>query len=345
MTDTICNDTAYQNMIAQRRRFQLLNIPPMRYNNLDNNPYENTNPITGKKFTKFDLDMRRKAEILKYKANNTGSQTNNLTKAEVYAQAVSGKYQQRTYPHYYMKENTSNNRIESCSVLNVKTPTSSSDVPGRIIDLYEDVNVPLYNYNNTMIDSNFGFSTQGTNPYNQKQTWNYHANSDVPSTSLASDKLNANVASIFIYYADVPSKTFAVTTPITLKVTGSKTITTQDSSINFTITSISTKILFNNNPIATITTTSNINNNSSQSFTIPITTSTFSINHYLGLLNMTNMTLPFQKGYIFDIQPEIAYTITPSNATVTSNSVVFNVGTTPTQLNGFSYQATSIMAA
>lgn len=344
MTDTICNDTAYQNMIKQRQRFQLFNIPPMRYNNLDNNPYINVNTTTGKKFTKFDLDMRRKAEILKYKANNSSSQTNNLTKAEVYVQAVTGKYQQRTYPNYYIIENTSDNRIESCPV-NIKTPTSSSDVPGRIINLYQDDNVPLYNYNNTMIDSNFGFSTQGINPYDGKKTWNYHTDSDVPST-ISSNKLTANIASIFIYHADVPSKIFTITTPISLKVTGSKTTSTQNSSVNFTITSISTKILFNDNPIATITTTSNINNNSSQSFTIPMTTSTQTqVTYYLGLLKITNVRLPFQKGYIYDIQPEIAHTITPSNATITSSSVVFNVGTTPTQLNNLSYHATSITSA
>ena len=33
-----------------------------------------------------------------------------------------------------------------CPNDNTPKPTSSSDVPGKIINLYEDPNVPLYNY-------------------------------------------------------------------------------------------------------------------------------------------------------------------------------------------------------
>ena len=50
--DNICNDAAYQNMIIQKKRFQLLNIPPSRYDNLANNPYVITYPGTQTKFTK-----------------------------------------------------------------------------------------------------------------------------------------------------------------------------------------------------------------------------------------------------------------------------------------------------
>ena len=111
MADNICNDEAYQNMIVQNKRFQLMNIPPIRYDNLANNPYILRYPGSSSKFTKNDLDMRRKVEILKYNANNSNTQTNNFTKAEIYAQAISGKYQQRTYPNSFVRDNSKNNQL------------------------------------------------------------------------------------------------------------------------------------------------------------------------------------------------------------------------------------------
>lgn len=340
--NNICNDPAYQNMLIQRTRFQIFNIPPIRYDNLSNNPYERINPTTGKKFTKFEIDMRRKAEILKYKPNKSSTQTNNITKAEIYAQAVSGKYQQRTYPNYYIIDNTSNNQIESCPV-NIKTPSSSSDVPGPIIDLYEDVNVPLYNYN-TMINTNYGFLTQGLTPYYGKNTWNSNIISNVQSIKNAnnSNKLNAIIASIFIYYADVPYKIFSITTPISLQIIGTRS-GTLDNSMNFTISDISTNILFNNTYVNYSAITNTINDSSSQIFNIPISSSTFSTTYYLGLLKITNIKLPFQKGIIFDIQPEITFS-TSSNVTITSTTIICNVKPTPTNLNNKSYQSPTITA-
>ena len=229
-------------------------------------------------------------------------------------------------------------------------PSSSSDVPGPIINLYEDVNVPLYNYNNT-IDRNYGELTQ--NPYSGKNTWTSNIISNVESINNA-NKLNAIIASIYIYYADVPYKTFSITTQILLQIDGTR-IVTQDSSMNFTITDISTNVLFNNSPInysaSTITNKINdtiINSSSSKTFNIPTSTSTststlFSTTYYLGLLQITNLKLPFQKGYIFDIQPIITYT-TSSNVTITSTTIICNVDPRPTNLNNKSYQTPMITA-
>jgi hypothetical protein len=73
--NNVCNDTAYLNSINQKSRFQLLNIPPVRYDNLSKNPYVIVNPSTGKYYTKDELDMRRKAEILKYSSNLMSTET------------------------------------------------------------------------------------------------------------------------------------------------------------------------------------------------------------------------------------------------------------------------------
>lgn len=77
-------------------------------------------------YTPKDLDMRRKAEILKYVKPNNGNVSKN-------------KYAQ-------LANSTKKNRNNVICPDYTPKPTSSSDVPGKIINLYEDPNVPLYNY-------------------------------------------------------------------------------------------------------------------------------------------------------------------------------------------------------
>ena len=98
------------------------------------------------------LDERRKAEILKYKANSS-----NITKKQQYANAASNRWltgRKRSWATQtvsYTNPNTStlervgdvlvcNNNNVSCSL------TSDSNVPGKIQRLCNDPSVPLYNY-------------------------------------------------------------------------------------------------------------------------------------------------------------------------------------------------------
>lgn len=78
-------------------------------------------------YTPKQLDMRRKAEILKYIKPTNGNVSKN-------------KYSQ-------LATSTKKNRNKViCPTVSTPIPTSSSDVPGKIVNLYEDQNVPLYNY-------------------------------------------------------------------------------------------------------------------------------------------------------------------------------------------------------
>ena len=315
--DNICNDAAYQNMIIQKKRFQLLNIPPSRYDNLANNPYVLTYPGTQTKFTKSQLDMRRKVEVLKYSANNSSTQTNRFTKAEIFAQAVSGKYQQRTYSNVYITENTKNNQLNACPT--VKTPTSASGVPGPVIYLYEDDNVPLYKYN-TNIDANYGILSQGDNPY--RETWDYTKESNKTGTNNA-NPFTAIITSLYIYYNDVPFKTFTITTPISLEFKcNASTFLSQN--MNFKISNVTTNILYNDTVIPN---TQCITSGPTNEITVNnITSSQFSGKCYLGIITITNVILPIQKGFIFDIQPVVTYTnISTSSITVETLNVTFNV--------------------
>jgi hypothetical protein len=81
-------------------------------------------------FTEYQLNMRRKVEILKYIPTNMSTQTNTETKTQ-----------------YWSKIAQSNVRRKICTINdNISVPTSSSNVPGPVIDLYYDPTVPLYNY-------------------------------------------------------------------------------------------------------------------------------------------------------------------------------------------------------
>lgn len=306
MSNQICDDVAYKNMIQQKSRFQLLNIPPVRYDNLKNNPYKQSYPNTNNKFTKFDLDMRRKVEILKYSAN---TQINGFTKSELYAQAISGKYQQRTYSQNYISDNTVNNTLVKCP--NVKTPTTACGIPGPVIYLYEDENVPLYNYN-TNIDSNYGILTQGINPY--EKTWDYTKEYDKKSINGS----EINITSLFILYQDVSVKTFTIVTPVVLEFSGSTTYNAinslSDIIISFTITNavFSTSIYYNDKIL-----TSSLNNSyTDRTITVKIdkkNSTTFNGKCYLGLLTISNIQLPIQKGFIYDIKSAFTKINTTNN--------------------------------
>ena len=65
----------------QRSKLQLFNQPIIRLE-LQKSPYD--------KYTKAQLDMRRKAEILKYAPIQQTNQTNNVTKKQKWAQLVNG---------------------------------------------------------------------------------------------------------------------------------------------------------------------------------------------------------------------------------------------------------------
>lgn len=96
-------------------------------------------------FTQYQLDMRRKVEILKYIPTTVSTQTNSDTKSQKWSKLVQ-----------------KNSNKKTCIINdNIRVPTSSSDVPGPVIDLYYDPNVPLYNYA-VKVDSP-GNDTKNTN--------------------------------------------------------------------------------------------------------------------------------------------------------------------------------------
>ena len=158
-------DLKLLNIFNNRRKKALFNVPPPRFDIVS--PY-NTNSIPQKTddqgnlifdensdpvyYTmqewKFELDMRRKAEVLLY--NYTSSQTNpKLTKKTSYSSLIKNPNINNfsTYDVYH------NSLVRSCNNLSLKTnkptPSSSSGVPGPVINLINKPTIPLYNYFNS----------------------------------------------------------------------------------------------------------------------------------------------------------------------------------------------------
>lgn len=98
-------------------------------------------------YTKYDLDMRRKAEILKYSGKYESTKSNGtLTKAQKFTQLVNGKgSQQKLVDPVTRTFRVSEERIFCDSSLN-RVYSGASGVPGPSVPLYLDDKVPLYNY-------------------------------------------------------------------------------------------------------------------------------------------------------------------------------------------------------
>jgi hypothetical protein len=109
---------------------------------------------TTPQLTQYDLDMRRKAEILKYKANSA-----QLTKKQQWSQNVrgAGPNGKRVWANqnvYGSNPNTQNlprigNTLQLPCVNNngiTCSPSYASDVPGPAIQLCYNPNIPLVNY-------------------------------------------------------------------------------------------------------------------------------------------------------------------------------------------------------
>ena len=127
-----------KNMITRREKAKS-NIPLDRITPIS--PY----PI----YTRFQLDMRRKVEILKHDNNATNTKTNNLTKKQQWSMLVNGNTKNGSQASIVERELLiKKNGIPIPCPQDEFLPTlsSASDVPGKVVVLQYDPSIPLYNY-------------------------------------------------------------------------------------------------------------------------------------------------------------------------------------------------------
>ena len=301
-----------ENIFNQRRKMQLLNIPPTRYTPIS--PYP--------QFTQFQLNMRRKVEILKYSASNTNSKTNNFTKSERWKQLVSGNYQRRTIPQYDIANSVTNNNIIDCSSNDlIPHPTSSSGVPGATMLLYQDPNVPLYNYN---VVRSYSILDEKND-----QKWNTN-----PYNDIAFKTGNENLLTLLgiRQYIDKPTYTFNIQSSVGLYVAGNVNTTGYNTSLNFSISNIECNIYYNNTKVLSPPITfSGLNN-----LTVNIQQSSigqFNASLYLGNITIENFTLNTLNNMVYDIKLIFTITLPTSNNAFTITTYRANCNLSQNNLN------------
>lgn len=162
----------------QRTRRQLLIPPPPRLNIVS--PYP--------QYTQYELNMRRKAEILKYDTSN--SKTKNLTKAERFAQLTQGSTQRRSYTNQQLQD-ISIGKNQCPDDRTLPTLTTSCNVPGPIQVLQLNPQIPLYNYEGVLTNA---FSENNVN--REQSLFLFFPSTNPVTTTL--NKMSDIVGTLFI---------------------------------------------------------------------------------------------------------------------------------------------------
>lgn len=274
----------------QRKQLQLFNKPLPRYTPIS--PYP--------AYTQFQLNMRRKAEILRYSSNTSSSQTNNLTRKEKWAKLANAK----------------NNKIIYCpNDLSLPTLSSSCDVPGPITVLYNDNNVPLYNFASNTASYAVNNATEIIN-----YSFKMNNNIIIPSNTETS------IAKLYIQNnEDTPIRAFSIETPIAFYIYGSG-LNGYSQYLNVSIKSISVLTYYSDQE------TLNKPDYQFNTMDTPIelklsmqtnSSNTFSAFVYAGILNISNIELYTDPGFIYDIK----LSFDPSITIQTNSGNTFNSNT------------------
>ena len=324
----------------QRRQNLLYTLPPTRFE--PQSPY-----VQYPNLTKFDFDMRRKAEILEYSASKSNTKTNNLTKKQKMSQIMSGKMQNKSFSDIILfQPDTSDNynpivvkypdtytisyqengidmngdaillpvynivkgNIADCLDIIQPKSSSASGVPGPAIYLYKDDKIPLYNYN---ITRNYSILNSDNTAMWRSITANDTVFIDTINNKLLSLAIQNNINE-YAY-------TFTIETPISLYFIGtvSKDIPNGHISLINNITDIANiSVIVNYNEkivgLKKVPIITNVGNFANVTYDISFNKTSnndyFSGQIYLGMLSISNLYLFTQPGYIYDIQ--LNFTVT-----------------------------------
>ena len=295
MGDTTGADTDF---CEQRAVRQLYNVPLTRFN------MDSVNPYLSGLYTKSQLDMRRKTEILKYSANKSSTQTNNLTKQQRFALLARGRL-----PTPSQSQLKSGN-FDCVSDQNMPTPTSHCNVPGPIINLQYDETVPLYNYS--------GFNTRSYP--------NYVPDSLAPWQIVTiNDVWNDNTEPEAVFYLiinnviDAPQHVYKVTIPIALMFSGTLVVPSsinpvtnpdyRDTRATITILRATLSVYYNGNLATT-----KLANTSSAALDVSFNAAgAFNASQLFGTLQFDNVSLYTQPTYVYKFAVNLFLNITSTN--------------------------------
>lgn len=276
----------------QRKIAQQNNVPQVRFELVS--PYN--------RYTKPQLDMRRKAETLKYSANKSSTQTNNLTKKQSFALLARGSLQKPSMTAL------SSGSGDCPPDRNILTPSSSSGVPGPVVYLYEDPAVPLYNY------SDFNTRTYSDFVASNNAPWQVVTYSDV---SLNSKIQGSLFYLIFSNYIDQPIHTFDVTIPIGISISGVRKSGVFPDTI-FVSVQYATLAIYYNTEIVTTIRNPNIGNDSGFNIGFDVSNNSpgaISLTQYIGNFGFNEIQLLTSPTYVYSFQASFSMTLTTDSTT------------------------------
>ena len=330
-SDNNCTGTlaTVADTLKQRREYLLGRTPFVR--NEIVSPYPT--------FTKLQLDMRRKVEVLKYKKNST--QARNLTAKEKQAQILRGNYR--------------GNVLYCADDKNIPVKTSSSDVPGPIITLQEDPTVPLYNYITNQFSPAVSF-TESDEKWSLSILPNVtvadSTTTDADSTTTDADSTTTDadtiIATLLVKDAiDNTTYYYTYSTPYVLTIEGNNIpIDASGETISITINNPRIKVLYQSSELAN--SESNTNSNfvtSIENTSVEVklepdssNTNTFSYSAqiYLGTITLSNISVDTYPGISYNFALEYLITKqidTDNNPVSIISSEDINTTTTNTTVN------------
>jgi hypothetical protein len=266
-------------------------------------PYVNTS------YTQSKLDMRRKAEILQH--NRNASKIGGLSQSQKYANAINKNAKAVT---------------TTCgSDLYLPSLSSSCDVPGPVITLQYDKDIPLYNYaKNTDAYGILAPDTIGK--------WVDEVYNNIPAfTGIETTFIN----SLAIGVLDTNPTSFTINVPIGIYVEGIATGASATGSVKLSSVVIT---VYYNNALVTLTTAPTIRlngdvlaNSPTSQYTVDMSGPSFSGSQYIGNLSISNLVLPTQYGFVYTIKIKCTTSVTSQVGTYTNfkSGAIVNL-TTPT---------------
>ena len=254
--------------------------------------------------------MRRKAEILKYSANKSSSQTNNLTKKLSYALLSRGSLSKSSQAALLSGAN-------SCAADKyIPRPTSASNVPGPVVYLYEDPTVPLYKY------SDFNTRTYPEYiPGDGEAPWKVVTYTDV--------SLNHQTAGNLFYliinnYVDNPIHVYDVNIPVGISISGTRQSGSASNSIRVDIQYMTTTIYYNasivttlRNPVSGNSTGLNLEFDVSNNSPGP-----FSVTQYLGNVGFQGIQLFTSPTYVYSFLASFFIFVSTTSSNQTTPEII-----------------------
>jgi hypothetical protein len=324
----------------QRSLAQINNRPENRFNPI--------NPYTTTSFTKFQLDMRRKVETLKYSANKSSTQTNNMSKKEKFALLVRGGMSRA-------QAVIQSNIIDCSGDRLIPTPTTASGVPGPVMYLYEDETVPLYNY------SDFNSRSYSSGDSADTPPWQFVSNPNV----LAYDNGSSNVYYLIINRTiGKPEYNFKIVMPIGIAVAGvvpspySSSPSDFSGNIKIRLTSATLSVYYGSGLVKNIVIPYDDLSGIVMDVNLPTsnlpTPQSFSATSFLGNLVFSNIQLYTEPTYVYKFALSVNLTVAPSTSRLIQYTALVanitnynNVSEGPITINNASsavYSSPSIIA-